>query len=34
MNKLVKALVLIGLFAGLALILGATLAAWEYVLCL
>lgn len=34
MNKLVKAVVLIGLFAGLALILGTTLAAWKYVLCL
>lgn len=34
MNTLVKAVVLVGLFAGLALILGATLATWKYVLCL
>lgn len=32
MNKLVKAVVLLGLFAGLALILGATIALWKYIL--
>lgn len=32
MNKLVKAVVLIGLFAGLTLIPGATIALWKYIL--
>lgn len=32
MNKLVKAVVLVGLFAGLAMILGATIALWKYIL--
>lgn len=32
MNKLVKAIVLIGLFSGLMLILGLCLALWKFIL--